>query len=43
VLGWTDVPAGSPYGDGHATARILEAIAALDDPRTLLEKRFHTP
>jgi UDP-hydrolysing UDP-N-acetyl-D-glucosamine 2-epimerase len=43
VLGWTDVPAGSPYGDGHATERILAAIAALDDPRALLEKRFHTP
>jgi UDP-hydrolysing UDP-N-acetyl-D-glucosamine 2-epimerase len=31
----------SPYGDGHATERVLEALRGLDDPRTLLEKRFH--
>jgi UDP-hydrolysing UDP-N-acetyl-D-glucosamine 2-epimerase len=43
ALAWTDVPVGSPYGDGHATERVLAAIAAVGDPRQLLEKRFHTP
>jgi UDP-hydrolysing UDP-N-acetyl-D-glucosamine 2-epimerase len=42
VLSWTDVPTSSPYGDGHATARIVATLAAIDDPRALLHKRFHT-
>lgn len=42
VLAWTDVPATSPYGDGHATARVLEALRALPDPQALLQKRFHS-
>jgi UDP-N-acetylglucosamine 2-epimerase len=29
------------YGDGHATTRIIEAIAAVNDPKKLLKKRFH--
>jgi UDP-hydrolysing UDP-N-acetyl-D-glucosamine 2-epimerase len=43
ALSWTDVPLGSPYGDGHATVRIITALAAIDDPEALLTKRFHTP
>jgi len=31
----------NPYGAGHATPRIIEAIAAVDDPKKLLKKRFH--
>lgn len=31
----------NPYGDGRATARIMEVLRALDDPRALLQKRFH--
>lgn len=31
----------NPYGDGHATPRIIEAIAAVSDPEKLLKKRFH--
>lgn len=31
----------NPYGEGHATPRIIEAIAAVDDPIKLLKKRFH--
>ena len=30
----------NPYGDGHATERILEVLRALGDPRALLAKRF---
>jgi UDP-N-acetylglucosamine 2-epimerase (non-hydrolysing)/GDP/UDP-N,N'-diacetylbacillosamine 2-epimerase (hydrolysing) len=29
------------YGDGHAAPQIIEAIAAVDDPKKLLKKRFH--
>jgi UDP-hydrolysing UDP-N-acetyl-D-glucosamine 2-epimerase len=43
ALDWRDVPVGSPYGDGHATARVLAAISAIEDPSGLLAKRFHTP
>lgn len=31
----------NPYGDGHAAQRIVETIAAIEDPRHLLEKRFY--
>jgi UDP-hydrolysing UDP-N-acetyl-D-glucosamine 2-epimerase len=31
----------SPYGDGHATDRILESIRAVEDLKDLLAKRFH--
>jgi len=31
----------NPYGDGHAAPRIVEAIAAIPDPRKFLKKRFH--
>ncbi|MFA6224288.1 MAG: UDP-N-acetylglucosamine 2-epimerase [Desulfomonilaceae bacterium] len=31
----------NPYGDGHSTQRIIEAIAAVNDPKKLLKKRFH--
>ena len=31
----------NPYGAGHATPRMIEAIAAVNDPKTLLKKRFH--
>jgi len=31
----------NPYGDGHAAPRIVEAIAAVNDPKQLLQKRFH--
>ena len=30
----------NPYGDGHATPRIMEVLRAIDDPRALLRKRF---
>jgi len=30
-------PEASPYGDGHAVPRALDILAALDDPRALLE------
>ncbi|MEO8245893.1 MAG: UDP-N-acetylglucosamine 2-epimerase [Chloroflexota bacterium] len=36
---WHD--AVNPYGDGHATPRIMDALRAIDDPRALLRKRFH--
>jgi UDP-hydrolysing UDP-N-acetyl-D-glucosamine 2-epimerase len=38
-----DVEVSSPYGDGHATARIVETLAGIDDVAALLTKRFHTP
>ena len=41
ALAWEDVPTDSPYGDGHATARIMAVLRALDEPRALLHKRFH--
>ena len=33
----------NPYGDGRASGRIVDVIAALADagPATLLQKRFH--
>jgi UDP-N-acetylglucosamine 2-epimerase (non-hydrolysing)/GDP/UDP-N,N'-diacetylbacillosamine 2-epimerase (hydrolysing) len=31
----------NPYGAGHAAPRIIEAIAAVNDPIKLLKKRFH--
>ncbi len=31
----------NPYGDGQAVPRIVEAIAAIPDPRQFLKKRFH--
>jgi UDP-N-acetylglucosamine 2-epimerase (non-hydrolysing)/GDP/UDP-N,N'-diacetylbacillosamine 2-epimerase (hydrolysing) len=30
----------SPYGDGHASERIVDALLAIDEPSTLLHKRF---
>jgi UDP-hydrolysing UDP-N-acetyl-D-glucosamine 2-epimerase len=30
----------NPYGDGHAAERIVGVLKRLDDPRTLLKKRF---
>lgn len=30
----------NPYGDGHASARIVDALRSIDDPRQLLIKRF---
>jgi UDP-N-acetylglucosamine 2-epimerase (non-hydrolysing)/GDP/UDP-N,N'-diacetylbacillosamine 2-epimerase (hydrolysing) len=36
---WHD--AVNPYGDGHATPRIMAALRAIDDPGLLLRKRFH--
>ena len=41
ALAWEKVPEDSPYGDGHATARIIEVLASLEDPRRLVSKRFH--
>jgi len=31
----------NPYGDGHATPRIMEVLRRVGDPRGLLRKRFH--
>jgi UDP-hydrolysing UDP-N-acetyl-D-glucosamine 2-epimerase len=31
----------NPYGDGRAGERIVEVLAGLEAPRTLLRKRFH--
>jgi UDP-hydrolysing UDP-N-acetyl-D-glucosamine 2-epimerase len=31
----------SPYGDGHATERILERLRAVRKPKDLLQKQFH--
>ena len=31
----------NPYGDGHAAERIVEVLAAIDNPRGLLLKTFH--
>jgi UDP-hydrolysing UDP-N-acetyl-D-glucosamine 2-epimerase len=33
-------PTRNPYGDGHASERIVAALKALADPKTLLLKRF---
>ena len=41
ALAWQDVPVSSPYGDGHATERILSVLGALGDAQKLLHKRFH--
>jgi UDP-N-acetylglucosamine 2-epimerase (non-hydrolysing)/GDP/UDP-N,N'-diacetylbacillosamine 2-epimerase (hydrolysing) len=30
----------SPYGDGHASQRIVDVLLSIDDPRKLLLKRF---
>ena len=30
----------NPYGDGHATERIIAALTAIGDPQALLKKRF---
>jgi UDP-hydrolysing UDP-N-acetyl-D-glucosamine 2-epimerase len=30
----------NPYGDGHATERILDVLGRIGDPRRLLKKRF---
>jgi UDP-N-acetylglucosamine 2-epimerase len=30
----------NPYGDGHASSRILEVLLAVKEPRTLVRKRF---
>jgi len=30
----------NPYGDGHATERIIAALIAIRDPKALLKKRF---
>ena len=43
ALASREVEVSSPYGDGHATDRIVEALAAIDDASALLTKRFHTP
>ena len=29
------------YGDGHAAERIAKVIGVVEDPRTLLRKRWH--
>jgi len=31
----------NPYGDGHATERIVAVISALEEPDRLVRKRFH--
>jgi len=31
----------NPYGDGSAAQRIVNAIAAIEDPKSLLQKRFY--
>lgn len=38
-----DGPTSSPYGDGRAVPRIVEAIASVGPASELLHKRFHTP
>jgi UDP-hydrolysing UDP-N-acetyl-D-glucosamine 2-epimerase len=43
ALTWQDVPVDSPDGDGRAAARIMATLRMIDDPRTLLDKRFHRP
>jgi UDP-N-acetylglucosamine 2-epimerase len=30
----------NPYGDGHATERIIAALVAVGEPKALLKKRF---
>jgi UDP-N-acetylglucosamine 2-epimerase (non-hydrolysing)/GDP/UDP-N,N'-diacetylbacillosamine 2-epimerase (hydrolysing) len=30
----------NPYGDGHATGRIIAALTAVRDPKALLKKHF---
>ena len=41
ALAWRDVPADSPYGDGHAAERIMAMLRTVEDPRALLDKHFH--
>lgn len=41
ALAMRGIPATSPYGDGHATERVIRQLAALESPRDLLTKRFH--
>lgn len=31
----------NPYGDGQASARLLDVLKAISDPQTLLMKKFH--
>ena len=31
----------NPYGDGHASERIVSALKSIGDPATLLKKKFH--
>jgi UDP-N-acetylglucosamine 2-epimerase len=31
----------NPYGDGHATERIIAALTAVRDPKALLKKHFY--
>jgi UDP-N-acetylglucosamine 2-epimerase len=31
----------NPYGDGHSSARIIEALKRLPGKSTLLKKSFH--
>ncbi|MEX2214939.1 MAG: UDP-N-acetylglucosamine 2-epimerase [Phycisphaeraceae bacterium] len=31
----------NPYGDGHASGRIVAVLRAINDPHALLRKRFH--
>lgn len=44
ALAWTEnaeqVPVTNPYGDGHAADRIVDTLAAIDDPGKLLRKTF---
>ena len=43
ALSWKGTPTSSPYGDGKATARIMERLLTLENPGALVLKRFHTP
>lgn len=31
----------NPYGDGHATEKIIKVLTSLDNPKALLKKEFH--
>jgi len=31
----------NPYGDGHATGRIMAVLRGVSNPRSLLHKRFY--
>ena len=41
ALGRGRVSTRNPYGDGHASRRIVEVLKALGDPALLLHKTFH--